>query len=84
MAEKKQEEMKRREFLFKAAEAAALALFGSMGLAEVTKAVVMELEYRNAANQLASQIVKDISVQQVQSGAFDCIPWNRFRCYGYT
>jgi hypothetical protein len=39
MMEKKQDQMKRREWLFKAAEAAALALFGTMGLKEVAAAV---------------------------------------------
>lgn len=76
--EKKQEEMKRRDFLLKAAEAAALALFGGMGLAEVTKAVARELEYRRAANQLASQVVRNISVQRVQK----CLAV-KYTCYGY-
>ncbi len=60
MTEKKGKEMKRRELLLKAAEAAALALFGSMGLAEVSAAVSQEIRERNRVNCLASQIAADI------------------------
>ncbi len=70
--------MRRREFLFKAAEAAALALFGSMGLAEVTKAVIAELKYRDAANQLATSVVKQVYIQRVQK----CMN-TKFTCEGY-
>lgn len=60
MAEKK-EEMKRRDFLFKAAEAAALALFGGMGLAEVVKKVKEQLAEREILNRLSEATVKELS-----------------------
>lgn len=59
--EKKQEEMKRRDFLLKAAEAAALALFGSMGLTEVVKKVKEQLAERETLNRLSEAIVKELS-----------------------
>ncbi|MCS7185976.1 MAG: hypothetical protein N3B10_05200 [Armatimonadetes bacterium] len=58
--------MKRRDFLLKAAEAAALALFGGMGLAEVTKTIIEKVRERNAVNQLASQVTKHLSALQQQ------------------
>ena len=77
MAEKK-EEMKRRDFLFKAAEAAALALFGGMGLAEVTKAITEEIKERNAINRLASQTTKTfIRILQGWCGRNTC---DTYRC----
>ncbi len=79
MAEKKEKEMRRREFLFKAAEAAALALFGSMGLAEVLKVVVKELRERSAANQLASQIVQNLIISRVEK----CMQGKKFECEAY-
>jgi len=53
--------MKRRDFLFKAAEAAALALFGSMGLAEVVKKVKEQLAERKVMNRLTETTAQEIS-----------------------
>jgi hypothetical protein len=123
MVEKKPGQMKRREWLFKAAEAAALALFGTMGLKEVAAAVVErvreKMEEREVSNLVAQELTSLSQVLRVERcidvkytcngyqerldcnkfdcetvftciggdfvcGAFDCSPWNRFRCYGYA
>jgi hypothetical protein len=56
----KGEEMKRREFLLKAAETAALALFGSIGLSGVAKAVESRYAERQAINEMAIDIANKI------------------------
>ncbi len=61
MSEKKLEEMKRREFLFRAAEAAALVLFGGMGLAQVTKVVEERLKEERSVSELAEIIARELS-----------------------
>jgi len=123
MMEKKQDQMKRREWLFKAAEAAALALFGTMGLKEVVAAVSERVREKMAEKEITNLVAQELtSLSQVLRvekcinvkytcngyqerldcnkfdcetvftciggdfvcGAFDCSPWNRFRCYGYA
>ncbi len=81
MVAEKKEEMKRRDFLFKAAEAAALALFGSMGLAEVIKTVVGEIKRRTAVDQLASQVAKHLGA--LQQRVEKCKNGKKFTCEGY-
>jgi hypothetical protein len=62
--------MKRREWLFKAAEAAALALFGTMGLKEVAAAVVErvreKMEEREVSNLVAQELTSLSQVLRVE------------------
>ncbi|MFA0751941.1 MAG: hypothetical protein SLRJCFUN_002344 [Candidatus Fervidibacter sp.] len=61
MVEKKEGQVKRREWLFKAAEAAALALFGTMGLKEVTAAVIERVREKMEEREVSNLVAQELS-----------------------
>ena len=61
MVEKKPGQMKRCEWLFKAAEAAALALFGTMGLKEAAAAVSERVKEKMAEREVANLVAQELS-----------------------
>jgi len=73
-------EMKRREFLLQAAETAALALFGSMGLSGVAKAVGARYAERQATNEMATAIASKIN--SIMPDAVNCwgVGANEYDC----
>ncbi len=80
--------LSRREFLLKAAEAAVLALFGSMSLTKIAHAVEEHLRERRAIGALGDRIASYIQQNQIVTPmgcnqGYSCRPRGAVNCEDY-